>query len=112
MPLSNWREGSDSAKTTVQRAEPSPFAAMAAKRGWSEAQLLLRWGLEMGFAVLPKSTHGERVLQNIQLFGQQQEDYFSVALDQEEMAAISAMDRNEAFAFGNAEGRFDPVEMP
>ncbi|MCB0626085.1 MAG: aldo/keto reductase, partial [Saprospiraceae bacterium] len=74
VPLSTWRtaEGHDSAKTEKMKAdssaEASPFRAMAEKYGVSEAQLLLRWALEKGYAVLPKSTKEARMKQNIDLF--------------------------------------------
>ena len=30
----------------------------------SPAQVLLRWGLQHGFIILPKSTHAERIAEN------------------------------------------------
>ena len=89
------REGQDSAKTDEMRAAgeapDSPFAAMARKYGVSEAQVLLRWGVQQGYAVLPKSTNPERIRQNA--------DLFSFSLDDEDMAAIAQMDRGTGVAW-------------
>lgn len=97
VPLSTWRagEGQDSAKTAEMQAASestdSPFAMMAQKYGVSEAQVLLRWGVQKGYAVLPKSTNPDRIRENA--------DLFSFALDDEDMAAIAAMDRGAGVAW-------------
>lgn len=97
VPLSSWRaaEGQDSAKTeamiTDGAREDSPFKAMAAKYGVSEAQILLRWAIQKGFAVLPKSTNPERVRQNC--------DLFSFELSSSDMDIIAEMDRGEGVAW-------------
>lgn len=97
VPLSTWRaaEGQDSAKTEQMKADgessDSPFRAMAKKYGVSEAQVLLRWGLQEGYPVLPKSTNRERLRQNI--------DLFSFSIDDEDMNAIERMDRGDGVAW-------------
>lgn len=97
VPLASWRseEGQDSAKTAEMQADgtsaDSPFATMAEKYGRSEAQVLLRWAVQKGFAVLPKSTHEERVRQNL--------DLFSFEIDASDMAAIERMDRGGGVAW-------------
>lgn len=97
VPLASWRseEGQDSAKTAEMQADSasadSPFATMAEKYGRSEAQVLLRWAVQKGFAVLPKSTHEERVRQNL--------DLFSFEIDAPDMAAIERMDRGGGVAW-------------
>jgi 2,5-diketo-D-gluconate reductase A len=92
-PLSTWRAapGQESAKTPSTRNDSAVFADMAAKYGVSEAQLLLRWGIQSGYAVLPKSTNPERMRQNIDLAG------FSI--DEADMAAMKAMDRGRGLAW-------------
>ncbi len=98
VPLSTWRtaEGHASGKTSAMKAEgeraDSPFRAMAAKHGVSEAQVLLRWAIQRGFPVLPKSTKPERIRQNA--------DLFSFALDDADVAAIATMDRGDGVAWG------------
>jgi 2,5-diketo-D-gluconate reductase A len=77
-------------KSASQRAD-SPFKLMAKKYGVSEAQLLLRWGVQNGYAVLPKSTNPDRLRQNA--------DIFSFSIDVGDMAAIEKMDRGAAVAW-------------
>jgi len=97
VPLASWRskEGQESAKTADMKdagAQPdSPFKAMAEKYGVSEAQVLLRWAVQKGFGVLPKSTNEERVRENL--------DLFSFAIDAADMAAIERMDRGGGVAW-------------
>jgi 2,5-diketo-D-gluconate reductase A len=106
VPLSSWRvaKGQKSAKTEEMKAEAmkedNPFKIMAKKYGVSEAQVLLRWGLQKGYAILPKSTNEERIKQNINLF------HFEI--DQEDMTAISKMDRGEGVAWSSG----DPTKAP
>ena len=52
--------------------------------GRSPAQVVLRWHIQRGLIVIPKSTHQERIEQNAQVF--------DFALDEDDMKAISAMD--------------------
>ncbi len=52
------------------------------------AQIVLRWHVELGCAVIPKTSHPERMAENIAIFD------FTLAAD--EVAAISALDRGEA----------------
>jgi 2,5-diketo-D-gluconate reductase A len=97
VPLSTWRaaEGHGSAKTSAMQADgeraDSPFKTMAAKHGVSEAQVLLRWAIQSGYPVLPKSTKPERMRQNA--------DVFSFTLDDADMAAIATMDRGDGVAW-------------
>jgi 2,5-diketo-D-gluconate reductase A len=101
VPLSSWRavEGQASAKTDQMKADgvdsDSPFKVMAKKYGVSEAQLLLRWGIQKGYAVLPKSANAERIRQNI--------DLFDFQIDAEDMAAIARMDRGEGVAWSTGD---------
>lgn len=98
VPLSTWRtaNGHGSAKTAAMTAEgqraDSPFKAMAAKYGVSEAQVLLRWGIQKGYPVLPKSTRPERIRSNAELF--------SFVIDEADMAAMETMDRGDGVAWG------------
>jgi 2,5-diketo-D-gluconate reductase A len=76
----------------------SPFKAMAAKYGVTEAQVLLRWGVQKGFAVLPKSLNPVRMRQNLDLFG--------FEIDDADMAMIEGMDRGDGVAWAAGDPRF------
>ena len=58
---------------------------IADKHGKSPAQAILRWHLQQGLIVIPKSVHAERIRANI--------DVFDFTLDDGDMAAINALDR-------------------
>ena len=97
VPLLTWRTAArqDSAKIDVMRAVGeslgSPFAAMASKDGVSEAQVLLRWGVQQGYTVLPKSTNPERIVETA--------DLLSFSLDDQDMTSIAQMDRGTGVAW-------------
>jgi diketogulonate reductase-like aldo/keto reductase len=54
--------------TRGQRFENPTVVSIAKQLGRSPAQVLLRWGVQHGFVVLPKSTHRERIEENGRLF--------------------------------------------
>lgn len=58
------------------------LASIALKYGKSPAQIVIRWHLQLGLIVIPKSTHPERIRQNA--------DVFDFALDEQDMATIAA----------------------
>lgn len=96
IPLSTWREAKgNSAKSDEMRADgartDSPFKEMAVRYGVTEAQVLLRWAVQQGYAVLPKSADPERMAQNL--------DLFSFEISEEDMRAIEAMDRGAGVAW-------------
>ena len=63
--------------------EPAIVAAAAA-HGKSAAQVVLRWHIQEGRIVFPKSTNPDRIRENI--------DIFDFELSADDMAAISALD--------------------
>lgn len=96
IPLSTWRESHGaSAKSDEMRAEgaspQSPFKAMASRYGVTEAQVLLRWAVQQGYAVLPKSSNRVRMAQNL--------DLFSFELSGDDMQLIETMDRGAGVAW-------------
>ncbi|MEO9826304.1 MAG: aldo/keto reductase [Paracoccaceae bacterium] len=97
VPLSTWRSepGQDSAKTDEMKADGAVFKGIAEKYGVSEAQLLLRWGVQNGYAVLPKSLNLNRMRQNI--------DLFSFAIDDADMAQMAIMDRGDGVAWASGD---------
>jgi 2,5-diketo-D-gluconate reductase A len=60
------------------------LAALAAKHDRTPAQIVLRWQLDLGNVVIPKSITPERIRQNI--------DVFDFALDDDDRARIAALD--------------------
>lgn len=62
---------------------------IASRHGKSAAQVVLRWGVQRGTAVIPKTSRPERLVENLNLFDFQ--------LTQEEMEAISGLDRNQRY---------------
>ncbi|MCC0020281.1 MAG: aldo/keto reductase [Nitratireductor sp.] len=97
VPLSTWRteEGQSSAKTDAMKADSGVFTEIARKYGVTEAQFLLRWGVQNGYAVLPKSLNPERMKQNIDLEG--------FEIDAADMAAIRTMDRGQGVAWATGD---------
>ena len=63
---------------------------MAKKHNCSTAQLILAWGLQRGYAVIPKSVNKERIIENI--------GAFNVRLDDEDRLAIGKLDRKMRIA--------------
>ncbi|KDN85227.1 aldo/keto reductase [Kitasatospora cheerisanensis] len=61
------------------------ITAIAGRTGRSPAQVVLRWHLQLGNLVIPKSATPARIRQNL--------DVFDFTLTEEEMAAVAASDR-------------------
>lgn len=72
---------------------------IGAKYGKSVAQTALRFLIQRGVAVIPKSTHKERMVENL--------DVFDFVLTAEDMAAIAALDRGESLFFSH----YDPATV-
>lgn len=64
-------------------------AEAAARLDRSPAQVVLRWAVQRGTAVIPKTSRRERLRENLALF--------DFSLNEEEMAGISALNRNRRF---------------
>ncbi|MFJ6652731.1 aldo/keto reductase [Microbacterium sp. NPDC091313] len=60
------------------------IAAIAQSHDRSPAQVMLRWGIQHGRSVIPKSTNAARIAENI--------DVFDFALAEDEMRRIDALD--------------------
>lgn len=67
----------------------APVVAAAARTGKTAAQVVLRWGVQRGTAIIPKTHRRERLVENLALFD------FTLTAD--EMAAISALNQNRRF---------------
>lgn len=63
-------------------------AAIAAGHGKTLAQVILRWHIQLGHVVIPKSNRRERMAENL--------DIFDFELSDDEQATISALDKGDA----------------
>ena len=70
---------------------------IGAKYGKTSAQVMLRWHLQRGVIVIPKSVHIERMKENL--------DVFDFTLSDEDMKIISGMDKRESSFFSH----YDPA---
>lgn len=66
------------------------------KYGKTTAQVMLRWNIQRGVIVLPKSTHKERMIQNL--------DVLDFTLADEDMTAIAGLDTKTSAFFSH----YDP----
>lgn len=66
---------------------------IGAKYGKTPAQVMLRWHLQRGVVVIPKSTHIERMRENL--------DVFDFLLTPEDMAAVAALDQRQSAFFSH-----------
>ena len=73
------------------------LTAIGEKYGKTPAQVMLRWNIQRGVVVLPKSTHIERMEQNFNVF--------DFTLNGEDMAAIAALDTQTSSFFSH----YDPA---
>ena len=90
VPLSTWRhkDGENSKKTKemqqISAADDSPFKLLANKYNVTEAQLLLKWALELGYSILPKSIQSKRMKENFDL---------DFSISQDDMDYINTLDQ-------------------
>ncbi len=71
------------------------LAAIGEAHGKSAAQVMLRWNLQRGVVVIPKSVHRERMEQNL--------DVFDFELTDDEMAQIALLDTKTSSFFSHAD---------
>lgn len=73
------------------------LTSIGRKYGKTSAQVMLRWHLQRGVVVIPKSTHKERMQENF--------DVFDFVLNQEDMETIGNLDKTESSFFSH----YDPA---
>ena len=73
--------------------EDGVIGHIAAKYGKTPAQVMLRWNIQRGVVVIPKSTHIERMKENF--------DVFDFDLTNEDMQAIGRLDTAESSFFSH-----------
>lgn len=71
------------------------LSEIAEKHNKTTAQVMLRWHIQRGVVVIPKSTHKERMEQNIQVF--------DFALDETDMDKITALDKAQSSFFSHSD---------
>lgn len=76
--------------------ENAVLAEIGSKYGKTTAQVMLRWNIQRGVVVLPKSTHKERMIQNF--------DVFDFVLSGEDMQKIASLDTETSSFFSH----YDP----
>ncbi|MEV7199522.1 aldo/keto reductase [Streptomyces griseoluteus] len=79
--------------------EVPAIVAIARKHGRTPAQVVLRWHIQLGNVVIPKSVTPSRIKENIEVF--------DFSLDDEDLAAIGALD--EGKRLGPDPASFDMV---
>ena len=77
--------------------EDEMLKRIATKYNKSVGQVILRWNIQRGVIVIPKSTHVERIKENI--------DVFDFELNEEEMKQISSLDMGYS---GSRAKHFEP----
>ncbi len=83
--------------TRGERLDHPEVVALAAEVKRSPAQVLLRWGIQHGFVVLPKSVHAARIEETGRLF--------DFSLDPAQMGRLDALEENLATGW-------DPADQP
>lgn len=68
-----------------QLLEEPTVMQLAESRGVSVAQLIIRWHIQIGSSVIPKSNSKHRISENFDVFG--------FELDEQEMKSVSSLDR-------------------
>lgn len=71
------------------------IAAIAAKYNKSVAQVILRWELQRGIVVIPKSVHPERMYENFNVF--------DFALSDVDMQVLASLDKKQSSFFSHTD---------
>ena len=83
--------------TRGRRLNDRRLRAIAAKYGRSPAQILLRWGLQHGLVMIPKSSQPDHIRENANVF--------DFEIRAEDMVALDALDEQHRMAW-------DPTDAP
>jgi methylglyoxal/glyoxal reductase len=83
--------------TKARRLDEPTVVRIAERHGKTPAQVLIRYGLEVGAVVLPRSSNRERIAENL--------DVFDFSLGGDDMEALHSLD--EGLATG-----WDPADAP
>ncbi len=72
--------------------DDTTVGGIAGRHGKSIAQVIIRWHLQEGLVVIPKTTHKDRMIENI--------DVFDFELDGADLQAINGLDRGKSGRVG------------
>lgn len=75
--------------------ENEKIAKIAAKYGKTVAQVILRWELQRGIVVIPKSVHKDRMEQNFNVF--------DFELSDTDMKVMASLDKNKSSFFSHTD---------
>lgn len=75
--------------------EEPTLVEIGKKYGKTSAQVMLKWGLQRDVAVIPKSTHKERMSENF--------DVFDFTLNEDDMKKIALLDKGQSSFFAHTE---------
>ncbi|MBR3339046.1 MAG: aldo/keto reductase [Lachnospiraceae bacterium] len=75
------------------------ICAIAEEVGKSPAQVVIRWNLQRGTIMIPKSVHQERIISNF--------DVFDFELNDEQISKILALNDPDNYPFMDAESAYD-----
>lgn len=75
--------------------EDETLKAIGTKYAKSVAQIILRWHIQSGVVVIPKSTHYERMVENLNVF--------DFALTSDDMERIRALDKAQSSFFSHTD---------
>lgn len=73
----------------------STLLQIGEKYGKTSAQIMLKWHIQRGIAVIPQTTHIERMKENFNVF--------DFTLSDEDMAAIASLDTNKSAFFSHTD---------
>tara|TARA_Y100000389_G_scaffold9636_1_gene8976 strand:+ start:1079 stop:2107 length:1029 start_codon:yes stop_codon:yes gene_type:complete len=102
-PIPNWREGSRwNGKPEDMKSGAIPCQNLADQYGVTVPQLFLKWAIQLGYPVLPKSVHLNRLKENLDL------DHFTISRDDIKIISKIAKDDQKCLAWS---GDFDPIDV-
>uniref|UniRef100_A0A023GHU9 Putative aldo/keto reductase family n=1 Tax=Amblyomma triste TaxID=251400 RepID=A0A023GHU9_AMBTT len=78
----------DGVKAVLQ--EPT-IVEIAGRHQKTPAQVVLRWALQLGIAIIPKSSNAQRIEENAQIF--------DFSLTEDDIAAISSLNKNKHYCW-------------
>ena len=102
-PIPNWREGSQwNGKPEEMKTGAMPFQDIADRYNVTVPQILLKWGIQLGYPILPKSVKLERLKENLEL------DNFTISDEDITFISSLAKDDQQCLAWS---GSFDPLDV-